>query len=104
VDDQSRFVRLVRQNVGRAQPTFLMGMSMGGYVVVDSAIKDDTLVVGPGGYCSPRHVVQRTFSLVAGVKWRPARGPPCERGTHVYGGTRFSPCSPSVAPCDVGQQ
>lgn len=46
VDDFSQFVRLVRQEVGTELPAFMLGMSMGGFVVVNSAIKDETLANG----------------------------------------------------------
>mmetsp|Transcript_33748 Transcript_33748/g.82814 ORF Transcript_33748/g.82814 Transcript_33748/m.82814 type:complete len:324 (+) Transcript_33748:96-1067(+) len=46
VDDFTQFVRLVRAEVGPKLPAFMLGMSMGGYVVVNSAIKDEKLVDG----------------------------------------------------------
>lgn len=46
VDDFSHFVRLVKSEVGPKLPSFMLGMSMGGFVVVNSAIKDDTLANG----------------------------------------------------------
>ena len=41
VQDYSQFVTLVRK-VGPELPSFMLGMSMGGFVVVSSAIKDET--------------------------------------------------------------
>jgi alpha-beta hydrolase superfamily lysophospholipase len=46
VNDFSRIVRLVRDEVGPELPTFLLGMSMGGYVVVNAAINDETIADG----------------------------------------------------------
>tara|TARA_B100001142_G_scaffold33717_1_gene29900 strand:- start:1283 stop:2617 length:1335 start_codon:yes stop_codon:yes gene_type:complete len=46
VNDFKRFVRLVRQEVGQELPTFLLGMSMGGFVVVNAAIEDENLADG----------------------------------------------------------
>jgi len=46
VDDFTQFVRLVRAEVGPKLPAFMLGMSMGGFVVVSSAIKDEKLVDG----------------------------------------------------------
>ena len=39
-------MRLVRQEVGQELPTFLLGMSMGGFVVVNAAIEDENLADG----------------------------------------------------------
>ena len=46
VDDFSHYVRLVRREVGLQLPSFMLGMSMGGFVVVNSAINDDSLADG----------------------------------------------------------
>ena len=46
VNDFKRFVKLVRQEVGQELPTFLLGMSMGGFVVVNAAMQDENLADG----------------------------------------------------------
>ena len=46
VNDYSQFVGLVREEVGRELPSFMLGMSMGGFVVVSSAIRNDKLADG----------------------------------------------------------
>ena len=46
VQDYSQFVTLVRKEVGPELPSFMLGMSMGGFVVVSSAIKDENLADG----------------------------------------------------------
>jgi len=46
VTDFSHFVRLARKEVGFEVPSFMLGMSMGGFVVVNAAINDDTLADG----------------------------------------------------------
>ena len=46
VQDYSQFVTLVRKEVGPELPSFMLGMSMGGFVVVSAAIKDENLADG----------------------------------------------------------
>lgn len=46
VADYSQFVTLVRKEVGPELPSFMLGMSMGGYVAVGAAIRDENLADG----------------------------------------------------------
>lgn len=46
VVDFSHFVKLVWVEVGLSLPSFMLGMSMGGFVVINSAINDHTLADG----------------------------------------------------------